>query len=154
MGDMMNGKYKCKFLTKADNRSEKDKRHIEYVTKLNKKMAQLEIIKERFHQIFDAPSVLDAQVILAEIFQWSMDIHGRGIFNWIRNIMKDLRFWNYFENRYSSGVIEGTNRAIKGLKWQAYGYKDMEYFKLKIMQKVGYLNSRFALKWMYELKSN
>jgi transposase len=154
MGDMMNGKYKCKFLTKAANRSEKDNRHIEYVTKLNKKMAQLEIIKERFHQIFDAPSVIDAQVILAEIFQWSMDIHARGIFNWIRNIMKDLRFWNYFENRYSSGVIEGTNRAIKGLKWQAYGYKNMEYFKLKIMQKVGYLNSRFALKWMYELKSN
>lgn len=154
MGDLMNGKYKCKFLTKAKNRSTADQKHIAYVTKLNKKMAQLEIIKEHFHKVFDAETILDARIILAEIFQWSMDIHARGVFKWIRNIMKDLRFWNYFENKFTSGVIEGTNRAIKGLKWQAYGYKDMEYFKLKIMQKVGYLNSRFALKWMYELNSN
>jgi len=154
MGDLMNGKYKCKFLTKAKNRSPSDQKHIAYVTRLNKKMAQLEIIKEHFHKVFDAPTMLDAKIILAEMYQWSMDIHARGVFNWIRNILKDPRFWNYFEHRFTSGVIEGTNRAIKGLKWQAYGYKDMEYFKLKIMQKVGYLNSRFALKWMYDLKSN
>lgn len=154
MGDLMNGKYKCKFLTKSKNRSKADQNHIAYVTKLNKKMAQLEIIKEHFHKIFDAPTMLDARVMLAEIYQWSMDIHARGVFKWIRNILKDDRFWNYFEHRFSSGVIEGINRAIKGLKWQAYGYKNMEYFKLKIMQKVGYLNHRFALSWKYDLKSN
>ena len=153
MGDMMNGKYRHKFLTKSKNRSTTDQKHIAHVTKLNKKMAQLEIIKEHFHKVFDAPTRLDAQVMLAEIYQWSMDIHARGVFKWIRNILKDNRFWNYFEERFSSGVVEGTNRAIKGLKWQAYGYKNMEYFKLKIMQKVGYLNSRFALKWMYDLKT-
>lgn len=153
MGDLMNGKYRHKFLTKARNRSSADQKHIAYVTRLNKKMAQLEIIKEHFHKIFDAPTQLDAQVMLAEIYQWSMDINARAIFKWIINILQDIRFWNYFEHRYSSGVAEGTNRAIKGLKWQAYGYKNMEYFKLKIMQKVGYLNSRFALKWMYDLKS-
>jgi transposase len=153
MGNMMNGKYKCKFLTKAANRSKADQQHIAYVTRLNKKMLQLEIIKEHFHKIFDAPSMLDARIMLAEIYQWSMDIHARGVFNWIINILKDHRFWNYFEHRFTSGVIEGTNRAIKGLKWQAYGYKNMEYFKLKIMQKVGYLNHKFALKWMSELKS-
>jgi transposase len=154
MGDMMNGKYRHKFLTKAKNRSTSDQKHIAYVTKLNKKMLQLEIIKEHFHKMFDAPTMLDARIMLAEIYQWSMDIHARGVFKWIRNILADERFWNYFENRFSSGVVEGTNRAIKGLKWQAYGYKNMEYFKLKIMQKVGYLNHRFALKWMYELKYN
>ncbi len=154
MGDMMNGKYRYVFLTKASNRSISDQKHIAYVTKLNKKMAQLEIIKEHFHKIFDAPSMLDAKVMLAEIYQWSMDLGAQGVFDWIRSIMKDLRFWNYFEHRYSSGVVEGTNRAIKGLKWQAYGYKNMEYFKLKIMQKVGYLNSRFALQWKYDPESN
>ncbi|MGZ8556631.1 MAG: transposase [Sulfuricurvum sp.] len=42
----------------------------------------------------------------------------------------------------TSGVSEGVNRAIKTLKWVAYGYKDMHYFALKIMQKCGYLNSK------------
>ena len=153
MGDLMNGKYRYVFLTKAENRSKADQRHINHVTQLNKKMFQLEVIKEHFHKIFEAPTMLDARVMLAEIYQWSMDIHARGVFKWIQNILKDNRFWNYFEHRFSSGVMEGTNRAIKGLKWQAYGYKNIKYFKLKIMQKVGYLNSRFALKWMYDLKS-
>ena len=40
---------------------------------------------------------------------------------------------------------EGINRVIKSLKWQAYGYKDMLYFSLKILQKVGYLNHRYIL---------
>lgn len=154
MGDMMNGKYKCKFLTKAANRSTADQKHIAYVTRLNKKMAQLEIIKEHFHKVFDAPTALDAKIMLAEIYQWSMDIGAQGVFDWLRSLLKDMRFWNYFEHRYTSGVIEGINRAIKGLKWQAYGYVNMEYFKLKIMQKVGYLNHKFALKWKYELETN
>ncbi|MSP19803.1 MAG: hypothetical protein EXR74_09575 [Bdellovibrionales bacterium] len=47
--------------------------------------------------------------------------------------------------RSTTGVAEGINRVIKGLKWQAYGYKDMECFKLKILQKCGYLNYRYCL---------
>ena len=76
MGDLINGKYTYIFLTKATNRSIADQQHINSVTKLNKKMAQLEIIKEHFHKIFAAPSKLDAQIMLAEIYQWSMDIHA------------------------------------------------------------------------------
>lgn len=148
MGDLMNGKYRYIFLTKAQNRTKKDQKHIATVTRLNKKMAQLEIIKEHFHRMFDAPDVDTARVMLAEIYQWTMDIHAKNIFNWILNILKDIRFWNYFENRFSSGVVEGINRAIKTLKWQAYGYKNMDYFKVKILQKVGYLNSKHASKWM------
>lgn len=62
--------------------------------------------------------MLDARVMLAEIYQWSMDIDARGVFKWIRNILKEDRFWNYFEHRFLSGVIEGINRAIKGLRWR------------------------------------
>jgi transposase len=105
--------------------------------KLNLRMAKIEIIKEHFHKVFDAPTRQDASIMLAEIYQWSWDINAHFIHKWVVNLMKDNRFWNYFEHRYTSGVIEGINRAIKGLKWQAYGYKDMVYFALKIMQKVG-----------------
>ena len=64
--------------------------------------------------------------------------------------MERKEFWNYFKHRLTSGVSEGVNRAIKTLKWVAYGYKDMAYFALKIMQKCGYLNSRYALEWLYK----
>ncbi len=58
-------------------------------------------------------------------------------------MLDEQRLWNYFRYKVTTGVSEGINRVIKGLKWQAYGYKDMFYFALKILQKAGYLNSRY-----------
>ena len=33
---------------------------------------------------------------------------------------------------YSSGKVEGTNNMIKTVRRQAYGYRDDEYFFLKL----------------------
>ena len=40
---------------------------------------------------------------------------------------------NYFDHRISTGPLEGLNNKIKTLKRQAYGFRDLEFFKLKIM---------------------
>jgi transposase len=143
MGDLMNNKYRFVFTQRSYNRSELDKKHIDEVARLNKKMANMEIIKERFHSVFNCTSIDTAQIAMAEVYQWAFEAKARNIFKWITSIRKEATFWNYFLYKVTTGVSEGINRAIKGLKWQAYGYKDMQYFKLKIMQKVGYLNSKF-----------
>ncbi len=39
---------------------------------------------------------------------------------------------NYFPHRITSGAVEGTVNKIKPLKRQAYGFRDMEYFKLRL----------------------
>ena len=78
--------------------------------------------------------------MLSEIYQWSMDCGAQNIFKWVKQIREKETFWNYFGNKVTTSVSEGMNRVIKGLKWQAYGYKDMAYFALKILQKCGYLN--------------
>lgn len=145
MEDLINGKYRYIFLTKAKNRKEKDIRHIAEVHRLNQKMAKLEIIKEHFHKMFECESAEDAKIMMADIYQWAWDCGAQNIWHWVKSVRGDHRFWNYFSFRFTTGISEGINRAIKGLKWQAYGYKDMEYFKLKILQKCGYLNSRYYL---------
>lgn len=145
MGDLMNGKYKCVFLTKRKNRSQKNQRHVEEVMRLNDRMAKLELIKEHFHRIFDVQDAQSAAIMLGECYQWAMQINAHSVVKWIRSVKDEKRFWNYWVARLTTGVSEGINRAIKGLKWQAYGYKDMAYFALKIMQKVGYLNHRLYL---------
>lgn len=48
----------------------------------------------------------------------------------------------YFDHRISTGPLEGTNNKIKTMKRQAYGYRDMEFFKLKIL---GLHETRYAL---------
>ena len=44
----------------------------------------------------------------------------------------------------TSALSEGHNNVIKMLKRRAFGYRNMEYFRLKIMQVCGYLNSRYC----------
>ena len=40
---------------------------------------------------------------------------------------------SYYDFPISNAPLEGTNNKIKTLKRQAYGFRDMEFFKLKIM---------------------
>ena len=39
----------------------------------------------------------------------------------------------YFDYPITTGPLEGINNKIKTMKRQAYGFRDMEFFKLKIM---------------------
>ena len=54
------------------------------------------------------------------------------------------QLWDYFKHKTSSAVIEALNHKIKATKAAAYGYRNLRYFQLKILQRVGFLNSRFA----------
>jgi transposase len=148
--DLMAGKYRYIFLTKARNRSKLDTRHIEMVMKKNERIARLELIKEHFHKMFETEDGEMAKIMLLECLQWSMQTGSLALQKYFQALRDRQELWNYFKHRITSGVSEGINRAIKGLKWQAYGYKDMTYFALKIMQKCGYLNSKHALTWIYQ----
>jgi transposase len=39
----------------------------------------------------------------------------------------------YYDVMITSGPMEGTNNKIKTMKRQAYGFRDLEFFKLKIL---------------------
>jgi transposase len=39
---------------------------------------------------------------------------------------------NYFKHFITNGIVEGINNKIKTLKRQAYGFRDMVYFKLRL----------------------
>jgi transposase len=39
----------------------------------------------------------------------------------------------YHDVMITSGPMEGTNNKIKTMKRQAYGFRDKEFFKLKIL---------------------
>jgi transposase len=143
MQDLMNNKYRYIFLTKAKHRSEADRLHFEEVARINERIIKLELIKEHFHKVFDCQDEKEAQILMADVYQWAFDAQAWNIWKWVSSIRGEQRLWNYFRFKVTTAVSEGVNRVIKGLKWQAYGYKDMFYFALKILQKVGYLNSQY-----------
>jgi transposase len=50
----------------------------------------------------------------------TLESHQEGILTW-------------YDHRISSGQMEGTNNKIGNMKCQAYRYRDMEFFELKIL---------------------
>jgi len=56
---------------------------------------------------------------------------------------------SYFAHRVSNGKSEGIHNKIKTLKRQAYGYRDMEYFKLRLYHL--YEQRRQLTGWTYTI---
>jgi transposase len=142
--NLLSGRNKWLYLTKARNRSQSDTQVLSEVMARNQTIQQIELIKEHFHKIFDCPSKAEALIMLSECYQWAFQTKSLKLVKFFDLLRTSPQFLNYFDERISSGVSEGINRAIKTLKWVAYGYKDMVYFALKIMQRQGYLNSKYA----------
>jgi transposase len=138
------GKYRFMFVKKAIRRTEEEKSHIDDVLDANEYFAKLELIKERMLSFFDQPTEEEAKKVFEEVGEWIFQAGFNPLMSWYNNIeqgWKTLR--NYFKYRVSSALSEGHNNVIKMLKRRAFGYRNMEYFRLKIMQMCGYLNSRF-----------
>jgi transposase len=48
---------------------------------------------------------------------------------------------NYFSHPVSNAAAEGLNNKIKVIKRRSYGFRDFEYFRLKVLQCAGSLPS-------------
>jgi transposase len=138
------GKWKYIFLQKNERRSLKDREHLEEVFRRNEKFAKLDMIKERFLTFFDAKDAYEGDAILADIGIWLNQSSFTTMRKWFDNLMKGWKtLKNWFKFRVTSSLSEGQNNVIKTLKKKAYGYRNMAYFKLKILQVCGFLNSNY-----------
>lgn len=138
------GQYRYIFLKKAGRRTPDEKRHIDEVLLENRDCSRLEVIKERMLTFFDCQTEQDAHHIWEEIGDWIWQAGFKPLMRWYGNLDPQWkRLANYFKFRVTSALSEGINNVIKTLKRRAYGYKNMEYFRLKILQQCGYLNSRY-----------
>jgi transposase len=138
------GKFRYMFMKKAIRRTPEEKTHIDDVLRANALFAKLELIKERMMYFFDQATEAEGKKIFEEVGDWIFQAGFKPLMQWHKNLEKGwstLR--NYFTYRVTSALSEGHNNVIKMLKRRAFGYRNMEYFRLKIMQTCGYLNARF-----------
>jgi transposase len=115
-----------------ENRGERER--LDEALELNQPLAIAYYLKEDLRQLWsqkgksDAESFLDNWISLAEAsevpvlmkFAKTLSEHREGLLA-------------YYDFPISSGPLEGTNNKIKTMKRQAYGFRDREFFKLKIM---------------------
>lgn len=140
------GKFKRLFVKKSSNRTKVENRHINDVLKDNEDFVYLELIKEGMHQLYESKDEFEAKEKFTQLGEWiNSNLNFHELKKWWKNFELGWQtFKNYFYYPVSSSLSEGQNNVIKTLKRRGYGYRNMTYFKLKILQVCGYLNSRYV----------
>ena len=115
-----------------DHQRDEPKR-LQAALKLNAPLATAYYLKEDLRELWQQPDWRTARKYLTswcaratasgirilQQFAGTLKKHAKGILN-------------YFKFRISTGPLEGTNNKIRTMQRQAYGFRDHEFFKLKI----------------------
>jgi transposase len=116
-----------------DTRDERQR--LDEALKLNEPLAATYYMKEELRNIWRQPDKIAAQQALDE---WVKKAAASNV-NMLKQFSKTLAAHRsgilaYFDfDGLSTGPLEGTNNKIKTLHKMAYGFRDIEFFKLKIM---------------------
>jgi len=110
-----------------------ERRRLDEALRLNKPLATAYYMKEDLQQFWMQPGKRTATLLLDN---WIARAEASGIrmlqqfANTLRLHRRPLLAW--YDYPISTGPLEGTNNKIKTMQRQAYGYRDQEFFRLKI----------------------
>jgi transposase len=112
---------------------------------LNERVLEALLIREQFVSFFEAKDLPLAE----SRWQALLELVRLADIREFNDLFQQLKHWlplmlDYFANRTTTAVIEALNHKIKATKIAAYGYRNLHYFQLKILQRVGFLNRRYA----------
>ena len=100
---------------------------------INKPLFIMHSMKEQLRLLWTQSGRKQAEIFLA---QWGFDALMSNVKPLVKaalTLRKHRKgILNYFPHRITSGSVEGTVNKIKTMKRQAYGFRDMDYFKLRL----------------------
>jgi len=116
---------------------------LEEALRLNEPLSIAYYLKEELNEIWEQEDQEEAEALLMD---WILYAESTGI-RMLINFAKTLRahamgILAYYDYPISTGPLEGTNNKIKTMKRQAYGFRDPEFLKLKIL---GIHDTKYAL---------
>jgi len=119
------------------------KARLEELLRLNQNLNTAYLLKEELREFWNCSSREKGEEYLDN---WLVQAESSGIELLVGFAAKlashRYGLLNYFDHPITTAQVEGTNNKIKVLKRQAYGFRDMHYFKLRIYN---LRESRYAL---------
>ena len=119
---------KYSLLKNEENLNEKQTIKLREVKKVCPNLAEMHKLKEKFRQIFENKRTNWLRALL-RIGIWQKRAQPyfpdtvKTITNWFDEIIA------YFDNRTTSGIVEGINNKLKLIKRSAYGFRNFENYK-------------------------
>lgn len=122
------------WLKNRTNLKENQKEELQKMSKMNLKTGKAYRLKLAFQDIYNMNYSKDiAEIEFKEWIQWAVRSKLVEFKNAAKTIGSKLEgILNYFENRLTNAVLEGTNSMIQSIKSRARGYKKIENFKAMI----------------------
>lgn len=121
-------------LANGDNLSPKAEERLYKALDINRPLATAYYLKESLRRVWWQENKQDAAIVLDD---WIEQARQSGlkpiesIADTLARHRKGILAW--YDYRISNGKLEGINNKIKTMKRQAYGYRDMSFFKLKLL---------------------
>ncbi len=116
---------------------------LEEALRLNQPLATAYYLKEDLRQFWEQPDKATARRFLRD---WIARAEASGI-SMLKKFAHRLRVYRFgllawYDHPISTGPLEGTNNKIKTLQRRAYGFRDAQYFTLRIY---GLHETKYAL---------
>ena len=130
-------------LTRVENLKEDQLPKLDRALKLNEPLSQGWYLKEELSLLWEQESYAAMNRFLS---QWCEQAQQTGV-RQLQKMAKTLQLHrrgilNWWQHPINNGRMEGTNNKIKTLNRQAYGYRDEDFFILKLL---GLHESRYTL---------
>jgi transposase len=120
-----------------------ERQRLEEALALNAPLATAYYLKEDLRQIWSQPDWRTARKVLRDWLKRARASGIRMLEQFANTLEKHQEgILNYYKYPISTGPLEGTNTKIQAMKRQAYGFRDIEFYKLKIL---GLHESKYAL---------
>jgi len=123
-------------LSRWENLSLDGKRSLKKLLAANKRLNTAYILKEQFGELWSCRSEQSARAFFE---RWENSLRWQRLTPYRKFAEMIERHWDGIaaycrpENKISLGMVEGLNGKIRVLQRRAYGYRDEEYLKLKIV---------------------
>jgi transposase len=122
-------------LARQERLDKYEKESLNNLMQLNKELYKAYILKEQILDIFAESNEKSA---CERLQKWIENVAISGIKQFEKVVNTIERYFygllNYFRYRVNNAASEGFNTKITVIKRRAYGFRDLEYFKLKILQ--------------------
>ena len=123
-------------LSRRENLSLDGRRALKKLLQANRRLNTAYVLKESFGQLWDYHTERGARAFFErwkDSLKWQRLEPYRKFAELIESHWDGIASYCHPENKVSLGLVEGVNNKIRVLQRRAYGYRDEDYLKLKIV---------------------
>lgn len=123
-------------LSRWDNLTADKRQGLRELFRVNRRLCKAYLLKESFGQLWDYQRPIWARRFFD---RWCDSLKWQRLPSFVKFARLVEKHWDGIEaycleeNKVALGFVEGMNNRIRALQRRAYGYRDEDYFRLKIL---------------------